>query len=71
MILKSLFRYVKENCKSPFHLPFMSKTFSKGIMRRPRFYNKYLKSKTDESKIKQTKQRNYCVSLIKKSKKKY
>ena len=35
-----------------------------------RLVNKYLKNKTDQNKRKYTKQQNYCVSLVRKSKKK-
>ena len=40
-------------------------------MHRTRFHNKYLRIKTDESKKKYTTQRNYCVSLLRKSKREY
>ena len=40
-------------------------------MHRTRIYNKYLRNKTDKSKRKYTKQRNYCVSLLRKSKREY
>ena len=53
------------------HLTFKNKTLSKSVMHRPRFRNKYLRNKTDESKRKYTKQQNYCISLLKKSKGEY
>ena len=40
-------------------------------MHTTRFHNKYLRNKTDENKRKYTKQRNYCVSLLRKSKREY
>ena len=40
-------------------------------MHRTRFRNKYLRNKTVENKRKYTKQRNYCVSLLRKSKREY
>ena len=40
-------------------------------MHRTRFRNKYLRNKTDENKRKYTKQQNYCVSLLRKSKREY
>ena len=49
------------------HMPFMNKTPSKEIMKR----TKFLKEITDESKKRYTSQRNYCVSLLKKTKKNY
>ena len=45
----------------------MNKTPSKEIMKR----TKFLKEITDESKKRYTSQRNYCVSLLKKTKKNY
>ena len=53
------------------HLPFMNKALSKVIMHRTRFRNKYLKNKSDEKKRKYIKWRNYCVSLLRKSKREY
>ena len=52
-------------------MPFLNKTLSKAIMHRTRFRNKYLRNKTVENKRKYTKQRNYCVSLLRKSKREY
>ena len=49
----------------------MSKTLSKAIVHKTRFPSKYLRTKTDENKRKYTKQRNYCVSLLTKSKREY
>ena len=54
------------------HLPFINKTLSEEItMHMTRFCNKYLRNKIDENKKKYTKQRNYCVSLLRKSKREY
>ena len=53
------------------HLPFMNKTISKAIMKRIRFRNQFLKNRTDENKSRYTKQRNYCVSLLRKTKTQY
>ena len=50
------------------HLPFMNKTISREIMKRTRFRNQFLKNRTDENKSRYTKQRNYCVSLLRKTK---
>ena len=52
-------RYVREN-----NSPFMNNNIYKAIMVRSRWWNKYLKLKTEESKNAYRKQRNYCVSLI-------
>ena len=49
--------------------PFMAKAYSKAIMQRTRFRNKFLKNPTDLNKVLDNKQRNYCVSLLRKEKK--
>ena len=49
----------------------MSKEPNKAIMTRSRLRNKYLKEKSTDSKIAYDKQRNYCVNLLRRTKKKY
>ena len=49
----------------------MIKTFSKAIMKRTHFRNKFLKNATDQNKLINNKQRNFCVSLLRKEKKEY
>ena len=49
----------------------MSKELNKAIMTRSRLCNKYLKEKSADSKIAYAKQRNYCVNLLCRTKKKY
>ena len=51
--------------------PFMNKRLSKEFMHRSRLRNKYLKNPTEHNKILYKKQRNFCVSLLKKEKNKY
>ena len=53
------------------HMPFMNKTISKEIMQRNQLRNKFLKERNDEKKRKYASQRNYCVSLLRKTKKDY
>ena len=53
------------------HLPLMNKSFSKEIMKIARLRNKFLKDRNKENKRRYSKQRNYCVSLIRKMKKDY
>ena len=53
------------------HLPFMNKTLSKEIMKCKKFRNRFLKNRTEENKGNYTKQRNYCVSLLRKVKNEY
>ena len=50
---------------------FMSKELNKTIMTRSRLRNKYLKEKSADSKLAYEKQRNYCVNLLRRTKKKY
>ena len=49
----------------------MNKTLSKEIMKRTRLRNKFLKNRNDYKKKEFSKQRNYCMSLVRKSKKLY
>ena len=51
--------------------PFMTDELYKAIMVRSRLRNKFLKLKTMESRIKYKKQRNFCVSLLRKTKRKF
>ena len=53
------------------YLPFMNKTISDEIMKRTRFQNQFLKNRTNENKSRYKKQRNYCVSLLRKTRTQY
>ena len=57
-------RYVRANQAS-----FINSKIHKEVMRRTRLRNKFIDSKTDADRIAYNKQRNYCVSLIRKEKK--
>ena len=52
-------------------MPFMTKDLSKNIMKKSRLRNKFLKNNNEENRKLYTKQRNYCVSLLRKTKKAY
>ena len=52
-------------------MPFFTKELSKEIMTRSRLRNKYLRNKNEDNRALYVKQRNYCVSLLRKSEKKY
>ena len=52
-------------------MPFMTKQLSKEIMKRSRLRNNFLRNRTEENKILYNRQRNYCVSLLRKSKRGY
>ena len=49
----------------------MSKELKKSVMTRSRLRSKYVKEKSTDSKIAYDKQRNYCVNLLRRTKKKY
>ena len=49
----------------------MNKALSKEIMTRTQLRNKFLKDRSEGNKNKYSKQRNYCVSLLRKSKSDY
>ena len=50
------------------HVAFMNKALFKEIITRTRLPNKFLKERSEENKKKYSKQWNYCVSLLRKSK---
>ena len=56
-------KYVRGN-----QSPFMNKTLSKAIMLRTLLRNKFLKNRSNENKTNYVKQRNHCVSLLRKTK---
>ena len=60
------FKYIRAN-----EHPFMMKELRKEHMKRSRLRNKYLKSNTDTDSRAYKKQRNKCVTLLKKAKKAY
>ena len=53
------------------HLPLINKTLCKETMKRTRLRNKFLKNRNDYNKKEFSKERNFCVSLVRKSKKLY
>ena len=53
------------------HNPFMSKALRKAIMVRSKLKNKYNKNRTEENWDSYKKQRNFCVNLLRKTKKDY
>ena len=51
--------------------PFMNRTLSKAFMHRAKLRNKYLKSPNENNKMAYKQYRNFCVSLLRKEKKKF
>ena len=51
--------------------PFMNKDLTKAFMHRSKLKNKFNKNPTEKNRLFYNKQRNFCVSLVKKEKKKY
>ena len=48
----------------------MNKELSKAIINRTRLRNVYLRKRSDENRKKYSEQRNYCVSLLRRTKRK-
>ena len=73
IILKTLDKYAPRKAKHARgnQMPFMTKYISENIMKRSLLQNKYLKSNNKENRKLYAKQRNYCVSLLRKTKKAY
>ena len=71
--LKTLDKYALRKTKHARgnQMPFVTEDLSKNIMKRSRLRNKYLKSNNEENRKLYDKQRNYCVSLLRKTKKAY
>ena len=59
-------KYVRSN-----HSPFINKTILKAFMDRSRLRNRFLKTRSNEDKKAYDKQRNYCLTLVRKAKKDY
>ena len=59
-------KYLRAN-----HSRFVNKELNKATMQRSRLRNEYLKDKTRTARIAYKKQRNVCVSILRKSKKRY
>ena len=59
-------KYVRGN-----HAPFMNKALSKAIVVRTKLRNTFLKNRSEENKKNYSMQRNYCVSLLRKSERDY
>ena len=53
------------------HMPFMTKDLSKAIMKRSNLRKKYLDQKNSYNRRRYNEQRNYCVTLLRRTKKKY
>ena len=51
-------------------MPFIIKGLSEAIMNGSRLSNGFIKNRINENKILNTKQRNYCISFLRKSKNK-
>ena len=54
--------------KSGNNKSFMTKVLSKAVMQRTHFRNKFLKDLTTENRLIYNKQRNFCLSLLRKEK---
>ena len=52
-------------------MQFMNKSLSRTFMRRKQLRSKYLKKRSETNRLAYAKQRNFCVSLLRKTKKDY
>ena len=52
-------------------MPFMTKKLYKETMKRSRLRNNFIRNRTEENTVLYNRQRNYCVSLLRKSKRGY
>ena len=59
-------KYVRAN-----NSPFMNKIISKAIMKRSRLKNRFLSNPDATNRLNYNKQRNYCVNLVRREKRKY
>ena len=59
-------KYLRAN-----HSKFVNKELSKAMMLRTKLRNKFLKQKTTETRSGYNKQRNVCVSILRKAKRSY
>ena len=59
-------RYIRSNQQ-----PFMNKCIAKAIMNRTRIRNRFWRNPTEENRKAYNRQRNYCVNLIRREKRKY
>ena len=68
--LKTLDKYAPRKTKHARdnQMPLLTKVLSKSIMERLRLRNKYLKNNDEENRRLYTKQRNYCIFLLRKTK---
>ena len=64
----NLFAPIKKKYARGIQIPFMTKDLSKEMVTTSRLRNKYLKDKTEETRLFYTQQRNKCVSLLIKTK---
>ena len=59
-------KYIRSN-----NYNFMTKELRKAIMNRSKLRNKFLKTRNEESRRRFNRQRNFCVSLLRKTKRRF
>ena len=64
--ITTLIKHARRN-----QMPFLTKDLSQAIMKRFRLRNKFLNNKTEKNRTLYVKQRNSCVSLLRKTKEMY
>ena len=61
----------KKKCNRGNIMPFMNKPLARAHIKRSRLRNRFLKNRSEVNRINFIKQRNYCVSLLRKTKKQH
>ena len=61
----------KKKCSRGNNMPFTNKLLSRAHMKRTRLKNCSFKKNSEQNRLSYVKQRNYCVSLLRKTKKDY
>ena len=71
--VKTLDRFApyEKKCLRGINMSFMNKSLSRAFMRRNQLRSKYLKKRSATNRLAYAKQRNFCVSLLRKTKKDY
>ena len=61
----------KKRCNRGNNMPYMNELLARAHMKRTRLLNQFLKNKSEVNRINFIKQRNFCVSLLRKTKKQF
>ena len=71
MIVINKHVHLKRKYMRPNHAEYMDKELSQAIMKRSKLRNDYLKHRSEKNRLTYKKQRNFCVTLLRKKKADY